>query len=717
MRERGPMPGVSFSRRDFLKLFGATAGCFVATAATSPFLPKLGAAYAAPGAFHFPQGLASADPQPDAVMLWTRVEAFDRGATLPNGDVDLYVQVATDMNFETVVVEQSVRASKASDHTVRIFVQGLKPDTVYYYNFYAGGDRSPYPGRTRTAPLPGAKRKVRFASVSCQSYEAGYYGAWRRLVNDDIAAAPDEQIDFVLHLGDFIYERTGDVPEDRPLARLVGPLPDGSEPWEPDGTRDWWRKGGQAAVTLADYRHLYKTYLTDPDLQAARARFPFVCTWDDHEFTNDAWQSYGSYFGDGEPAQKRKLAANRAWFEFVPAVLSQAPRFNGVASPAHDFRNARVDDAPMEAHDGDFLFEGENAKALSSLTIYRTLRWGAMLDLVVTDLRSYRSPPVMNEETRALIAGAPVPPVRVVKLLDAGQTANDGNPPATIAYGDREIENPRAAAPAGTHMGGPQKAWFKDVMKASKAEWRIWTNSCPALQMRLDFSQIPFAGLEDGYVGTDAWQGYPGELSELLSFLRDENIGNVISLSGDYHAFAAGRLPADPDAETLACPAVEFLTAAISSGSMYEGVDRRTRDNGFFRRAATIEDEDGRQPNWNNTLVNGVRAGVLVNYSSSDYLLNLVRNDRASPGLDYIDSDAHGYTLVTLDEGHAEVVQVNVGDVTADAGPEGSSVIRKTRFRVKGWAGGEEPVLEGPDFEGKPPYPWKAEAKPDPQPV
>lgn len=705
------MPGGSFSRRDFLKLFGASAGCFVANAAAAPFLPRLGTAHAAAGAFHFPQGLASGDPQPDAVMLWTRVEALDKGAALPSGDVDLYVQVANDLDFEEVVVEQAVRASSASDHTVRIFVQNLKPDTVYYYRFYAGSDRSPYPGRTRTAPLPGTKRKVRLASVSCQSYEAGYYGAWRRLTNDDIDAPAEEQIDFVLHLGDFIYERTGDVPEDSTVARIAGPLPDGSEPWEPDGTHNWWRKGGQAAVTLADYRALYKTYLTDPDLQAARARFPFVHTWDDHEFTNDAWQSYSSYFGDGEPAQKRKVAANRAWFEFIPAILSDAPRFHGIASQAHDFRDTKVEDAPMGAHDDHFLFEGDNAKALSSLTIYRTFRWGAMLDLVLTDLRSYRSPPVIDEKVDALIEGAPIPPVRIVQLLDAGRTANGGKPPATISYGDREIENPRADAPPGTHMGGPQKAWFKEVMKASKAEWRIWVNSCPALQVRLDFSQIPFAGLEDGYAGTDAWQGYPGELSELLAFLRDEKIGNVVSLSGDYHAFAAGRLPVDPDAETLFSPAVEFLTAGISSSSMYSMADRATRGSGFFHRAVTFEDENGSEPNWNNTLVNGLRTGILVNYSSSDYLFDLVRNERASPGLDYMDSDAHGFTLVTLDEGGAEIVQVNVGDVQADAGPGGSPVKCKARFTVKPWTGGEEAAIEGPVFEGTPPYPWKRASK------
>ena len=702
------MSGFSLDRREFLKLFGATAGCFAVHAAATPFLPALGTARAAAGAFHFPQGLASGDPQPDAVMLWTRAEALDPGAALPSGDIDLYVQVAADSSFERVVAEQAVRASVASDHTVRVFVQGLAPDTVYYYRFHAGSDSSPYPGRTRTAPLPGANRKVRFAAISCQSYEQGYYGALRRMTNDDIAAEPDEQIDFVLHLGDFIYERTGDVHKSMSPVRLIGPLPDGTEPWEPDGTHPEWQKGGQAAVSLADYRHLYKIYLTDPDLQAARARFPFVHTWDDHEFTNDAWQAHDTYFGDGAPAQKRKLAANRAWFEFIPAVLSRAPSFNGIASPARDFRDTALEDVPLTEYDDDFLYGGDSGKAVSSLTIYRTLRWGAMLDLVITDLRSYRSPPVMTEEVSAFAKGAPVPPVRLVKLLDAGRMANDGKPPATLEYGGEEMPNPRAEAPRGTQMGGPQRAWFKQAMKASTAKWRIWANGGPALQMRLDFSRIPFAGLEDGYAGTDAWQGYPGELEELMRFLKEEKIGNVVSVAGDYHAFAAGRLPVDPDAETLSFAAAEFLTAAVSSGSMFSMADRGTRNSGFFHRAVVLDDEGTARENWNNTLVNGLRAGILVNYTKSEYLLDMVRNERASPGLDYIDSDAHGYTLLTLDGEAMEAVQVNVGDVSRDAGPEGSDVLRRARFRLKAWEGGSEPVLEGPDFEGAPPYPWTA---------
>jgi alkaline phosphatase D len=694
-------------RREFLKLFTAGAGCFAFAASAVPFTSRRVWAQANGGHYHFPQGLASGDPQPDAVMLWTRVETTDPSGPEMRGWIDLYIQVAEDEAFEKLVTERAARADPAADHTVRLFIHGLKPDTVYYYRFFAGGDQSPYPGRTRTAPRANATRNVRFAAISCQSYEQGYYGALRRLVNDDITAAPGNNVDFVLHLGDFIYERTGDVPENLRPARLIGPLPDGTEPWEPDGTRPWWQKGGQAAVTIADYRTIYRKYLTDPDLQAARARFPFIHTWDDHEFTNDAWQSHDTYFGDGEPAQRRKLAANRAWFEYIPAVLTRMPAFNGIANEAHDFKPVRVGDAPMGEPDGNFLYQGEdNLKALSSLTIYRTLKWGTMLDLVVTDLRSYRSPPVLTEEVKELIEGAPVAPVSLVKLLDAGTTANDGVPPETIRYGDKEMPNPRRDAPAGTQMGAAQKAWFKSALTASTAKWRVWANGGPALATRLDFSRIPFAGLQDGYVGTDAWQGYPGELKELMTFVREAEVGNLVSVSGDYHAFAAGRLPVDPDADDLSYAAVEFMTAAISSGDMYSSVEQRTRNSGFFYRAVMLDREGEKFENWNNTLVNGLRAGILVNYSDSTYLRDMVVNDRASPGLDYMDSYAHGFSLITLSDEAMTVEQVNVGDVSRDAGPAGADVLRRARFTVKSWDPGGEPVLEGPEFEGPPPYPW-----------
>tara|TARA_R110000868_G_scaffold80902_5_gene229382 strand:+ start:5384 stop:7498 length:2115 start_codon:yes stop_codon:yes gene_type:complete len=693
-------------RREFLKLFAASAGCFAITASSVPFVSSIARADVAGGPFHFPQGLASGDPQPDAVMLWTRVEAV----ALPTGNdkpIDVVLLVSEYEDFSSVLVHQTLQADPINDHTVRVYLTGLKPDSTYFYRFFAGGNVTPLIGRTRTAPLPDATRPVRFAFVSCQNYEQGFYGALRRLVNDDIAAKLDDQIEFVLHLGDFIYEHTGDVPQNETPARLVGPMPDGSKPWVPDGTHSWWQAGGQTPQTLADYRFLYKTYLTDPDLQAARARFPFIHTWDDHEFTNDAWQAHDTYFGDGEPAQVRKLAANQSWFEFIPAVLSDAPAFAGVPSPARDFKPVALANSSMGETDGNLLFQGtDNLKALASLTIYRSFSWGSLLDLVITDLRSYRSQPVMSEEVKAFIKGAPVPPVRIVKLLDAGREANDGAPPATLTYADRTLPNPRLTSPAGTCMGGPQKAWFKDVMKKSGATWRIWVNSIPALSMRLDFENLPFAGLETGYLGTDAWQGYPHELSELMNFLKSEKITNVVSCAGDYHTHAAGRLPLDPDVEVLSYAAVEFATTGISSGDMFSGADRASRTSGFFRRMVMIEDgAGGVQENFNNTVVNGLRAGVLTNYTNSPTVGAMFRNERASPGLSYLDTHSHGYGLALVSADKMLVDLVNVGDVSRDMGPEGAAVLRRTRFEVPAWGPDGEPQLGEPTFEGTPPFP------------
>ncbi|HEX7776377.1 MAG TPA: alkaline phosphatase D family protein [Parvibaculum sp.] len=700
-----------FDRRDFLKLFAATAGCFAVSASPVPFVSRLTRAEAEPGVYRFPQGLASGDPQPGAVMLWTRIEPVvdGHGGISPAAQsvIDLYVQVAEDEGFTRLVTEQGLRAGPETDHTVRVLVRDLLPDTTYYYRFFAGADMTPMIGRTRTAPRPGNDRPVRFAFLCCQNYEQGYYGAFRRLVNDDMAAAPQDRIEFVLHLGDFIYEHTGDVPMADTPARVIGPLPDGSAPWEPDGKRTNWQRGGQAPETLADYRFLYKTYLMDPDLQAARARFPFIHTWDDHEFTNDCWQAHDTYFGDGEPAQLRKLAANRSWFEYIPALLSDAPDFEGVANAAHDLKPAKVSNGPAGAPDGNFLLQDKNSlDAIGSLTIYRAFNWGAMLDLVITDLRSYRSPPVMTQEMKAFVKGAPVPPVRIVKLLDAGRTANGGRPPAMLHYADRQIANPRRIMPAGTHMGGPQKAWFKAAMTASKARWRIWANSVPALAMRLDFASLPFVGFENGYVGTDGWQGYPGELRELMGFLKDEKIGNVISCAGDYHAHIAGRLPVDPDADALAFSAVEFVTTGVSSGAMFSGAEQASRSSAFFRRAVVIEDGGKLLENFNNTVVNGLRSGLIANYANSAKVGAMFRNERASPGLGYLDSNSHGYAIATLTADRMTVDLVNVGDVSKDAGPDGSPVLRRARFTVKSWPGGADPVLDGPEFEGEPAFPY-----------
>lgn len=692
---------MTLNRRDFLTRFTAIAGCFAVTA-QMPF----SAAYADEvqvKATRFPQGLASGDPQPDAVLLWTRAVP-----DMPGDSVELICQVSTDESFETLVLEMLATSRAESDYTIRLFAMGLDPDTTYFYRFIADGEVGPHTGRTRTAPAPDSERAIRYAFTSCQNFERGHYGAWARLVADDVNAPENEQLDFVLHLGDFIYEVIGDVPEGVDASRKIPPFPNGSAPWVPDGTKPYWTAGATWAVTLEDYRHLYKAYLSDPDLQAARARFPFICTWDDHEFTNDCWQTHDTYFGDGEPAQKRKLAANQAWFEFIPAILSEAQAVSPATNQARDFAPTSVNNSAYGAYDDALLnTNADSLAALASMTIYRSLSFGKMLDLVVTDLRSYRSPPLVTEPVKELLGGSSrINVVRVIKELDAGRTANNGNPNAKLTYQNREIENPRLNAPMGTCMGAPQKQWFKETMKASSAKWRVWANSIPAVSVRLNLSQVPSVDLEDSYLGVDAWQGFPGELSELMGFLKSEGITNLVSCSGDYHTHAAGRLAIDPDAEEPDFVAVDFATTSISSGNLFTGAESTLKEGDPFRPFVAYQSGDTLVENFNNTIVNGVRSALVASYTGSPWLAGLFATDKASPGLAYLDTNAHGYGLATITSEGATVTLVNVGSIAAKPGPEGQPVLRRTKFEVASWADSGTPSLSTPTFEGTPPFPF-----------
>ncbi len=650
----------------------------------------------------FPQGLASGDPQPDAIMLWTRAVP-----EMPAGQVELLCQVSTDEDFASVVLETPITVTAESDFTARLFAKGLSPDTRYFYRFIADGEVGAHTGRTRTAPATDTERPIRFAFTSCQKYESGFYGAWARLTADDVASPEDEQLDFVLHLGDFIYEVIGDVPEGVDASRKVPPFPDGSTPWVPDGTKPYWTAGATWAVTVDDYRHLYKTYLSDPDLQAARARFPFICTWDDHEFTNDSWQTHDTYFDEGIPAQSRKVAANQAWFEFIPAVLTEAKPVAGVEQKASDFKPTNVATTPYGGYDDALLNTNKDSlAALASMTIYRSFSFGQMLDMLVTDLRSYRSPPVVSEPVKELLGGSSrINVVRVIKELDAGRTANNGKPNEKLTYQDKEIDNPRLNTPMGTCMGSEQKAWFKETLKASTAKWRFWANSIPAVSMRLNLSQVPSADLEDSYLGVDAWQGFPGELSELMSFVKKEGISNLVSCSGDYHTSVAGRLPVDPDAEDLEFVAVDFATTSISSGNLFNGAESSIKADNPFRPFVTFESGGDLVENFNNTVVNGVRSGLVANYTGSGLLAGVLATDRASPGLDFMDSNAHGFGVATVTADGTTMELVNVGNVTRKPGSDGQPVRRRTTFEVRSWDDGGQPSLGTPTFEGPPPFP------------
>ncbi|MFC5723127.1 alkaline phosphatase D family protein [Streptomyces gamaensis] len=302
-----------------------------ATAALLPFAaaPSARAAGAAdsPAFPAFLHGVASGDPLPEGVLLWTRItpapEAVPGSGRGP--DTEVAWEVAEDEAFTKVVARGSATARAAADHTVKADVRGLRPATAYWYRFSCGEVRSPA-ARTRTAPAHGQSvMGLRFGVVSCANWESGHFSAYRHL-------AARRDLDAVLHLGDYIYEyASGEYPAKKYVVRPHVPT--------------------HEIVTLADYRARHGHYKTDPDLQAMHHALPMIAIWDDHEFADNAWAGGAVNHTPGAEGEwgARMAAAKQAYFEWMPVRPST---------------------------------EG---------TTYRRLRFGSLADLHLLDLRSFRS--------------------------------------------------------------------------------------------------------------------------------------------------------------------------------------------------------------------------------------------------------------------------------------------------------------------------------------
>lgn len=257
--------------------------------------------------YPFTLGVASGDPAEDSVVLWTRLAtdplAPDGKGGMPDKQIPVQYQVATDENFRDVVRAGVAFASPELGHSVHPEVYGLQPARTYWYRFRVGNEISPV-GRTRTAPAAGSlPGRLRFAFASCQSYEAGHYTSHQHMAEEDL--------DLVLWLGDYIYEESYLVD---PTFHDGTPLP------------DYLRT---ECFDLARYRLQYAQYKSDVHLQAAHARFPWVTVFDDHE-VEDNWigdKSKADTEPDQDPAvfRQRKADAFQAMYENLPLRHTQMP--------------------------------------------------------------------------------------------------------------------------------------------------------------------------------------------------------------------------------------------------------------------------------------------------------------------------------------------------------------------------------------------------------
>lgn len=568
----------------------------------------------------FPQSVASGDPKPGSIVLWTRA---------PNVGGSVFAQVALDATFEQLVALESdgdfvaevpLTVGPQYDHCVKLRVTHLRPDTVYYYRFVVETDegvRSSRVGRTKTAPNPMSNTAPRFVVLSCQDY-SGHYHALRR--------AAELEPDFIVHLGDYIYETADDPSFQTPGGQRRIQFRDvaGALALETASRPESPARPVLAARSLDNYRQLYQTYRSDPWLQRLHETAPIIAVCDDHEFANDATTNRTP--ANRTPDVERRLNSDRAWFEYMPVDYPEEPS---------------VLDAPFP----------------DNLRMYRDFRFGKHTHLVMTDLRRYRPPHLIEQDTfpgavlvdeptfRAVLGAVPELAQPYVDLDDAAVDINVGrvasalrsaasgwklaaevftgkhdlaylatwierynteNPDdelptlgaevangrglAAIHVGKSELDSSfgarylviqepfellakvRYAETDGAServMGVPQRSWFVDTLRSSTATWKVWGNAYTFLRKIADLSNLPLpdARLRHRFLlSVEDWDGAPNERLALLDELAD--VSNLALVTGDIHSFFVGTPGVGKVHENSPR---EFVCGAVSSAT-YERV-------------------------------------------------------------------------------------------------------------------------------------------------
>jgi len=616
-----------FLRATILSAGGIVVGCGGTSASRSATKDTTSASDGTPDAVAtvandlkaFPQSVCSGDPRPDGVILWTRF--VDPAAPTGPGTM-LTLELALDADFKSLVSlagsggqPLGVQTTAAHDYCAKVRLTDLKPATLYHYRFvHAGKDavRQSPAGRFKTAPAGDADVAVRFAVASCQDFNGKYYNTYARLAS--------EELDFFIHLGDYIYETTGNpsFQDIDPNRRVVFSDTAGAIAFNV-GTKEAYF----AAQSLSNYRDCYKTYRGDRDIQRMHERTAMIAVGDDHEFTDDCWGQNATYF-DGlqdEFSPVRRGVADQAWFEYMPV------------------------DFPVGA---DFEFDPAG-KFPDNLKAYRDFAFGKHVHLIMTDLRRYRSDhcvpedaapgavAVTQEEFTALPGGIPAIAVPYFdldkdlagvhgKALVAGIAKIGGDPkrckglftvpwvngaldklqkagvsglPAPISDADAKdfkkgmgfhqmfktswngslgsryfllAEPFRIYAAARWHkdklsqtaMGDVQEAWFLDKMQKSTKTWKLWGNEYtmqPRIADLSSFPTLPAAFKQKFLLSAEDWDGLPDRRELILKALGA--LQNVVIFSGDIHAFFAGT----PMTEDGKSKVVEFVGGAISSGT------------------------------------------------------------------------------------------------------------------------------------------------------
>lgn len=436
----------------------------------------------------FTHGVASGDPLSTQVILWTRALPSDtKNATVT-------IQLALDKEFTQAVYEQgSLSTNIDKDYTLKFDIINLEPDTIYYYRFLSKDNISPI-GRTKTLPI-GAVKQVKLLTVSCSYYSAGYFNVYKEV-------SKEQDVDAVLHLGDYIYEYGPGVFADNDalsIGRVMQPA--------------------KEILVLDDYRQRYAQTRSDEDCQAFHAAHPLIAIWDDHEITNDSWNSGAeNHSSDEGDFDERRLAALQAYVEWMPI---RPPVEKDLTSIQRSFEfgdlvnlslmDTRLAEREQQLNFVDFMhpktgvFDGDNFfKALHQDE--RELIGKDQLNKLTAN---FLKPSKWQVIAQQVLMGKMYLPAPLVTL----QVSNDD-------YGNL-------------------------VYKAKNTPKQLSQQELAVLNA----PNIPY--------NLDAWDGYPAERIRVLNLAKKYNV-NLVVLTGDTHNAWMNDLYLDDEkiGVELACPSV-----------------------------------------------------------------------------------------------------------------------------------------------------------------
>lgn len=472
---------------------------------------------------YFQHGVASGDALYNQVIIWTRL-------TIPIeiNKIEVNYEISLDNYFQNLVTFGIGSTSYDDDYTLKIDVRNLSPLTVYYYRFKFKEIYSPI-GRTKTAPLNENISSVKFAMVSCSHLQDGYLSAYYHLANQNY-------IDFVIHLGDSIYEYGSDH-KDSP-----NPIPPKLSKPKKKYIRSI-HNPSYDCVTLQDYRARYKQYLEENEYQMVNSKHCFYFTWDDHESADNSFKDGAS---NHNPITQgdwnlRFSAARQAWFEY------------------HPVRN-------------------------TNNLIYRSVPYGNLLSLYILDERTYRD----KQATKKNYA----------ERFDLKRTI----------------------------LGFEQKVFFREQLLKSQAKWKFIVNPVmfSELLLKVPIPKFKFLsklrnrlGLTDSnklYLNTDSWDGYVAERNEIKDYIRSNELNNIVFLTGDIHMSLVCEIPYDYQtfSKTNDSIGVEIITPSLTTDNLNDVL--RLKEGNFI----------------------------------SKLMKKCIK--KSNSHLKFIDTDKHGFVIITVEE-------------------------------------------------------------------